>query len=357
MSDKSEEPTPRRLRRAREEGDSGVSAYAAQAVAFLAVVGLVPGALAATAARTAADLRALTAHGAVDAVSALRFDPTTLAGAVLTLTLPLLAAAGTASVIVQVVQTGGVVASQRLVPELDRLNPIAGLRSLFSMARAFAVLRALSGGAIVGWLAWGSVHDHLLDLARTSGRSVWIPTVVSRVAGGLALKAALVGVALGGLDLVVTRRAWTRRLRMSKDEVKREHRDAEGDPSLRAARDRAHREVIAQATVHGVRNATVVVVNPTHVACALRYDGPGGDRAPVVVASGAGEFAARIARAAHDYGVPVVRDVPLARALAELEVGDAIPEALYEAVAVILSELENPKSGLTPAPIRASDSE
>jgi flagellar biosynthesis protein FlhB len=79
-------------------------------------------------------------------------------------------------------------------------------------------------------------------------------------------------------------------------------------------------------------------VNPTHLATALRYDEGEGDEAPVVVANGEGDLAKRIVEAAHAYGVPVVRDVPLARALAELEIGEQIPEALYEAVAEILRE-------------------
>jgi flagellar biosynthesis protein FlhB len=85
-----------------------------------------------------------------------------------------------------------------------------------------------------------------------------------------------------------------------------------------------------------VKEASVVIVNPTHLACALRYDEKDGDAAPVVVASGRGDMAARIIQAAEAYGVPVLRDVPLARALIELEVGEEIPEALYEAVAEIL---------------------
>jgi flagellar biosynthesis protein FlhB len=126
---------------------------------------------------------------------------------------------------------------------------------------------------------------------------------------------------------------------MSKDEVRREHKDAEGDPQLKAARERAHGEMLAQATLANVRNATVVVVNPTHLACALLYDENGGNDAPVVIATGTGEFAARIVRAAHDHVVPVLRNVPLARALADLHVGEVIPEALYEAVAEILREV------------------
>ena len=123
---------------------------------------------------------------------------------------------------------------------------------------------------------------------------------------------------------------------MTKDEVKREHKESEGDPQIKAARERAHQEMLAAATIANVKSASVVVVNPTHIACALRYDEKEGDEAPVVVASGEGDLAERIVRAAQDYGVPVLRDVPLARALVELEVGAAIPEALYEAVAEIL---------------------
>jgi flagellar biosynthesis protein FlhB len=126
---------------------------------------------------------------------------------------------------------------------------------------------------------------------------------------------------------------------MSKDEVRREYREQDGDPQLKAARERAYQEMLAQATVASVRTASVVVVNPTHVACALRYDEKEGDEAPVVVASGQGELAQRIRAAAEDYGVPVVQDVPLARALVELRVGETIPEALYEAVAEILREI------------------
>ncbi len=123
---------------------------------------------------------------------------------------------------------------------------------------------------------------------------------------------------------------------MSKAEVKREHKESEGDPQQKAARERAHHELLASATIANVRKASVVVVNPTHLACALRYDEEDGDEAPVLVASGQGELAAKIVEAARQYGIPVLQDIPLARALIELEVGAAIPEALYEAVAEIL---------------------
>lgn len=337
MADKTEEATPRRLRKAQEEGDSGASAYGAQAIAFVVAVAVVPAAVRTLATHAADDLRG--AIAAAGEPSAGRFDAMNLASSVVSLVFPVLLAAGLAGAMAHLAQTGGVVATGRLTPKLERLNPFAGLRNFFSRTRLFAVARALLAGGVVGWLAWQGLADHVVDLSRLAGRQPWIGVVVADVAGGLAWKAAIVGLALGVLDVVVTRGAWRKRLMMSKDEVRREHKDAEGDPQTKAARERAYHEMLSQATIANVRTASVVVVNPTHLATALRYDEKEGDEAPVVVASGEGDLAQQIIQAAQDWGVPVVRDVPLARALVELQVGDVIPEALYEAVAEILREI------------------
>jgi type III secretion protein U len=340
MSEKTEAPTRRRLERARREGDSGASSYAAQAVAFVAAVAVVPSALRALASHASDDLRAAIGEASRPAASAVpRVESLELATTVLGLALPALVVVGAVGGVAHLVQTGGVFAWRRLAPQFDRLDPVAGTRGLFSGARLFAVARAIVAGGVIGWLAYRDLSGHLADVSRVAGRLVWAPVVVADVAGRFAWHAAVVGLVLGLADALVTRRAWLGRLKMTKDEVTREHKDAEGDPAVRAARQRAHNELMAQATIANVKNASVVVVNPTHLACALRYDEKEGDEAPVVVASGEGDLAARIVRAAQEWGVPVVRDVPLARALVELEVGDAIPEALYEAIAEILREV------------------
>jgi type III secretion protein U len=341
VSDKTEDPTPRRLRRARAEGDSGVSSNAAQAVAFVVAVAILPVAVRALASQASADLRVAIASAAHPAASELvaRFDPQSFGANVLSLVLPALAVVGVAGGIAHVVQTGGTVAAARLAPQLGRINPATGASALLSGARLFSVARAVVASCLVGWLAYADLASRVVDIARVAGRPAWAGAVVADVAGRFAWHAAALGLVLGLADFFVTRRGWLGRLRMTKDEVKREHREAEGDPMVRAARHRAYQELLAQVAIANVRTASVVVVNPTHLACALRYDGKGGDEAPVVVASGEGELAARIAQAAQEWGVPIVRDVPLARALVELGVGDAIPEALYEAVAEILREL------------------
>ncbi len=336
MSDKSEDPTPKRLQKAQEDGDSGASAQASQALAFLVTVSLAPAAIAALATQSQSLIRSAIAH-AGDA-SPVVSDPTTLAGPTILLIVPILLAAAVTGAVAQVVQTGGFVATGKLTPKLERLDVFEGFKNLVKKERLFSVLRATLAGSIVGYLCYRGLRAHALDLARLPGHEGYIGVVASEIARHIARDSALFGLAIGAVDLVVTRRAWWDRLRMSKDEIKREYKESEGDPQMKSARERAHHEMLASATVANVKNATVVIVNPTHIACALKYDEKDGDDAPVVVASGDGDLARRIVQAAHAYKVPVLRDVPLARALIELQVGETIPEALYEAVAEILQE-------------------
>ena len=336
MSDKTEEPTPKRLRKAREEGDSGVSTQAAQAVAFLVAVALAPAAIGALVSQSSDMIRSAIAR-AGDATPQAP-DPTGFAMPVILLVVPMLLAAGAASAVVQFVQTGGFIASKKLTPKLDRLNVFEGFKNLFSSVRAIAVLRALLAGSIVAYLAYRGLRDHAADVAHVTGQLGFVGLLAGEIAHGACRDAALFGIAVGAVDMLVTRWSWMKRLRMGKDEVKREYKESEGDPQLKAQRERAHHEMLASATVANVKNATVVIVNPTHIACALRYDEEEGDEAPLVLAVGEGDLARRIREAAHAYGIPVLRDVPLARALSELSAGDQIPEELYEAVAEILRE-------------------
>jgi flagellar biosynthesis protein FlhB len=234
------------------------------------------------------------------------------------------------------------VSTARLAPRFDRLHPGEGVKNLFRFERSFAVVRALVAALLVASFSWLLFRTHAVDLAATTGNELSIVPVALALGRKLAWAAALVGLALGAIDLAVTFRAWRERHKMSRDEVRREHREAEGDPQVKAQRRRAHQEALTGSLLGAVKEATVVVVNPTHLASALRYR-EDEDEAPRVVAQGKGELARRIVEAARAYGVPCVRDVPVAHALAELETGDEIPEVLYEAVAEILRELASPR--------------
>lgn len=331
MSDKSEEPTPRRLRQARERGDSPISQSLTQGVAFVVAVAIAPAAIAATLARAATLLPRAIENPTTP------FSPIAIALDVVSLSLPIVAAAALAAGVTALVQSGGVVAWKKLGPDFSKLNPASGIKSLVSRERLFSVARALIAALVVAYLASKLLFSFAPDMAASTGEPAKGTVVAGHLLEKLGWIAALVGLALAGVDVLVVRQSWIRRNRMSKDEVKREYKESEGDPELKAARHRAHQEMLASATVAAVRTATVVIVNPTHLAAALHYE-EDGEGAPRIVAQGQGDLARRMVEAAHAYGVPVVRDVPIARALVDLEIGDEIPEALYEAVAEILRE-------------------
>ena len=153
------------------------------------------------------------------------------------------------------------------------------------------------------------------------------------MAGRLAVRIALVALALGVADYLLSRRRHLHRLRMSRDEVRRESKEAEGDPAHRAERARLHRELSEQRMVADVRRADFIVVNPAHIAVALRYD-KDGEGAPVVVARGNGWWPRRSRRAAREAGVPILPQRELGAVAAGAGRGRTeIPVALYEAVA------------------------
>ena len=327
-----EEPTPRRLRRAREMGDSPVSQALAQALALLVAVLLAPAALGACAARAAELLR--TALAGTPFVAPAQ----TLVLEIVSLAAPLLLAVAGTAVAIGLVQTGGVVSANRLNPDFSRLDPVAGARNLFRADRFVALIRAGLATLVAAAVAYRLLAAHAADVAETAGEVRNVAPLALVLGRSLGVWVALFGVALGLVDLLVVRQLWRRRHRMSRDEVRREYREAEGDPELRARRRRAHQEALAGSIVNAVKQATVVVINPTHLASALRYVDEE-DAAPKLVAQGEGDLARYIVEAARAYGIPCIRDVPVARALRELEIGDEIPEALYEAVAEILREV------------------
>ena len=335
MSDKTEEPTPRRLKKAREQGDSAVSHALAQSVGFMVVLALLPALFVALTLAAGAALKT--------ALSGAAADPSGAAWLWLWLSAPVLAASAGVSAVFGFLQTGGAFTASRFSPDFARIDPFTGIKGLFSAERVFSLVRSLLAALAVGFLSWSVLRDHLGDIAASAGRGEAVASIAWLLGRRLLWWAAVVGLLLGGVDYFFVRRAWLQRHRMSKDEVKREHRESEGDPEVKAARRRAHHEALAGSMIAAVKDASVLIVNPTHLATALRYD-ENADEAPLVLAHGEGDLARRLIEAAHAYNVPVVRDVPVAHALKELALGEQIPEALYEAVAEVLRELVSPET-------------
>jgi type III secretion protein U len=332
---RTEKPTPRRLREARRRGDvarsAELSAAGALAAGLLALAVTGPSA-------TGALVR--TIRAALLSATSAELDPAAaLLGATLVfgrLAAPILLAAAAGGALAAALATGFAVTPGALRPRLERVDPFRGLRRLCSLGQVATALLGLAktGVLIAVLLSWlRGAAGALAQLPR--GESAALLRAAAPL-GGLAARLAFVFAVFGLLDLALSRRRHELQLRMTRDEVRREHKEDEGDPQHRAERRRIHR---ALAEAAPVSRATCVVVNPTHIAVALHHERDGAD-APRVLAKGLGESAARIRSAARRAGVPIVRDVALARALYRLaEVGDEIPEELYEAAAAVLAHL------------------
>lgn len=333
-ADKTEEPTPRRLRKAREQGDTPVSGAAVQTGALLAAVVLLP----AAAGLTIAGFNALLSRALSPGSSPLQTSPFEVLVLLLMCTAPILAASATAALAIGFVQTQGQLSFSKFAPNFANLDPISGLSKLFKLERLFQVARAAVLAATVTWLSVDLVSNNLGSLVAVTGRLETAGAFATILLKQLLWLTVGVSVALAALDILLTRRAWLVRNRMSKDEVKREYKESEGDPHIKQERRRAHQEMLNNTSLLALKDASVLIVNPTHLATALSYDDQG-EGAPKIVAKGQGALARQLMDAARAYGIPIVRDVPVARALHELELGDEIPEALYEAVAEILREV------------------
>lgn len=251
---------------------------------------------------------------------------------------PLLAAVCAAALLVGMIQTRGVIALKRVTPSLQRFSLHSMRQSLVSSARLFAMLRAAVTAVVVGYFAVHRIEQYAPDLANCAGQLRATSAVAGEVTWLVARDVVLVLFTLAAVDFVVSHRTWFKRLKMTRAEVKRDHQEADGNAQLKSARKQAHQDLLNSARVRAVRDATVLVVNPVHLANALRYE-HGRDDAPVLLAHGKGELARQMVRAARTHGVPIAEDIPVAQALSELTEGDPIPAGMYEAVAEILRDL------------------
>jgi flagellar biosynthesis protein FlhB len=234
-------------------------------------------------------------------------------------------------------QGGLHVATKLLKPDFKRLNPWSGFKRALGPHAMWEATKATVKTAVLATVVFSSLRGlvpRLLTSATVSVSSTL--DILGSTVLGVVRTAALAGLVMAFADYAVARRRIGKQIRMSKQEVKEEHKRQEGDPQLKAAirgrqMDMARRRMMADLT-----KADVVMVNPTHVAVALRYDPSRG--APRVVAKGAGAVAAKIREVAAEHRIPMVQDVPLARALHKAcDLGDEIPSELYAAVARVLA--------------------
>lgn len=351
--DRTEAPSAKRLTRAREEGQVALSrelqSLSALGIAILFLIMVVP---------PRADQFVIRMRGMAENVAQIDVSGggafvvlrvafglcTTLAG-------PVLLAASAGAIATTLLQTGFLFRIEGLLPQPGRLNPMKGLSRIFGGQTAVEGLKSLVKLAAFAFAVWHVLGGLFPLLLRSEG---WDAATLASRMTRLTLHAVLLllgvqaGVAL--LDIAWVRYRHTAQLRMSRQELRDEHRESEGDPHVKARIRRLRRQRAAKRMMAEVPKATVVVTNPTHYAVALVYES-GTKAAPKIVAKGMDELAARIRAVAQDSKVPLVSNPPLARALYALPLDSEIPREHFQAVAGIIAyvwKLRRPPPGGPP---------
>jgi len=235
-------------------------------------------------------------------------------------------------------QVGVIFTGEPLLPRLDKINPITGFRRIFSWKALAELIKGILKAIIVGYIIYVTLRPHWRDYLPLMDQGV---RGVLKFLGGmgfkLALRTSLALLLLAFLDYSFQKWQYEKSLRMTKEEVKEEYKEHEGDPLIKARIRSLQREMARRRMLTEVPGADVVITNPFHIAVALKYDA-GKMAAPRVVAKGARLLAEKIKEVAQKHGVPIVEDKPLAQALYKFtKVGDEIPVSLYKAVAEILA--------------------
>lgn len=341
MGERTESPTSKRMGDARERGQIARSQDLSSAALLLcALVGLIV--LGGPLVRgMAAFLRSELDGGILEPVSRADDAKVVLMDLILKLAIiagPAMAVMFVAAYAAHVVQVGWLFSSKPLVPSFSRLNVIKGIGKLFSRRNLVKGVVNILKVALVGMVATLVARADIGGLVSLPRLTVGQSLVF---VGALLLKLALwllaILLILGLIDYIYQRWQHSQDLRMTKQEVKDERKNSEGDPMVKARRMRIARQIAMQRLRSDVPQADVVVTNPTHYAVALKYDSAK-MRAPKVVAKGADYMALQIRLIATTHGVPIVEKPALARALyASVDVGREIPVEQYEAVAELLA--------------------
>ncbi len=252
--------------------------------------------------------------------------------------LPILGVALIVGMFTNFLQVGVLFTAEPLVPKFERINPIQGAKRLFSRQALVDLAKSIAKVAIVGWVAYSTIRNGVDVFFRLGDMGIEeVYAVVTDLIYQVGMRVAVALLVLAVFDFYYQRWEYEKGIKMSKEDIKEEFRQAEGDPQIRARIKQRQRQIAMRRMMQQVPKADVVITNPTHIAVALKYD-VSSMRAPEVVAMGEGYIAQKIREIAEANGVVLVENRPLARALYETaEIGQAIPPDLYQAVAEVLA--------------------
>jgi type III secretion protein U len=360
--EKTELPTPKRLRDARQKGDVAKSkefGTALGALGWLLMFAFAAGYVATSIADLSEEALAAAASG--DFSSAAWTLGSSGIRVLLVATGMLLAPIAIFLTLAESLQIGPVFTTEKLKPSLDKMNPVEGLKRMFGKDGLVELAKSLAKAVVLVAITWMAIVAILPELGGMIAAAGWSPvdgTGPEAARQSLALTSWITVRLLGWtvaaflfvavLDRIWTKHSFTKRMKMSRRDVKQEHKSDEGDPHVKSHRRELHREWSSGNPVGAARGAAALLVNPTHIAIALDYDADDCP-VPVVAAKGEGPLAAAMRAAATDGGVPIIRNVSAARAIwSRGAVGDVVPEDLFDAVAEVILWAKRARDGKAP---------
>ncbi|MCH7496318.1 MAG: flagellar biosynthesis protein FlhB [Candidatus Marinimicrobia bacterium] len=352
--DRTEEATPKRIQEAREKGDVAKSVELSSAVLMLSVVLLFY--------FTGHDFL-MGLSGVIQEVysslstTTLTTDSLPMLGSwmtdrVITIMGPILVLVLVMGLLVNYLQVGVIFAPKALGPNWERINPLTGLKRIFSTRGLVELIKGILKMIIVGTIIYIYLSERIKDYPFLTYMTTF--QIIGSLASDLFRIGLYVGLAylvMGAADYFYQRWEYKRKLRMTQQEVKDEHRQTEGSPEVRSRLRVLQRELSRNRMMTEVARASVVITNPTHVAVALSYQEAGDASAPKLVAKGQRKVAERIKEVARAHDVPIKENPVLARALFDnCEIGAEIPYTYYQAVAELLAEIFWDRYGTGKAP-------
>jgi len=352
--EKTEEPTPKKMRDARKKGQIAKSRdlnTVALLVATILVLGFFIRQMGGELTDLMEDAFRIIAGG--DLTEQLLRQTTVRSGlAFLKVVVPLFTAVFVVVVAVAFLQVGGLFTLDPLKPQIEKLNPVEGFKNLFKLKNFVELLKSTVKLLVVAVAAYVVINRHKASIILAFTLDVpRMLLLVGRLVTELVLTVIAVFVLIALIDVIYQRWQHKKDLRMSKQEIKQEYKNDEGSPEIKGRRRSLHQELAMGDVQQAVAKSDAVVVNPIHLAVAVQYNVAEMD-APEIMAKGQRVMAQKIRDWAQDAGVPIIQNVPLAHALYELDIGDQVPDHLYEAVAEVLHyvySLKNPEE-VSPEP-------
>jgi type III secretion YscU/HrpY family protein len=336
--EKTEEATPKRLRDARKKGQVARSRDLNTIVILIAAFGLI----AFTRGYMSSQLHTLM-QGSIGLISqpeisneAIFLDIQRNGLAFVKVAAPFLLGITIFALAIGFFQIGPIFSAEPMKPQMKRMNIVENVKNMFKITTLIELLKNIAKIGLIFLLAYLVVSDSLrevvLTTAATPDQSVALTT---KIVTSFLIKVFIVFIMIAFIDFAVQRWQYRKQMRMSKEEVKREYKQDEGDPLIKSMRRHLHQELAMGDVRQAVKSSDAVITNPTELAIAIKYD-QAEMVAPQILAKGQRLFAEAIRNFAEEERVPIIQNPPLAWTLIELEIGDEIPEELYAAVAEIL---------------------